>query len=220
MSAERQARVNNTIRGGKERSEKYEKMVQINNEKKIAKEQKRRAKETNMLQCLSALSPEVEIPQTDGPIDTPVASSHGNEHVASDTVEDVEDANNENCSDKDCQAKYHVRNYIDTTDISDDRLKPAYIKCSDCGAEGANIDWSAHRGNPVYKSGAIQDNICLDCPLFPSTWCNSDHTECPTLLDQVYERGLEGKMCTIHACQVCGLVGLHSCTDNGQYKSL
>ena len=208
VSAERRAKVNDTIRGGKERSEKLEKIAQKISERKEIKEQKRR--DAKMLQCVNVQSPK-ELPQVDGPSDTLGAISH--ESVDDDTVEDAYD----DCSEE-CQTKNHVVNYIDTDKVRDEQLNPAYLKCSDCGAEGAGIDWNTHRGNPVYQSGDIQDNICLDCPLFPTTWCTSEHTECSTFLDQIHERGLDGKICTIHACQVCGVVGLHSCTVDGQYK--
>ena len=44
-----------------------------------------------------------------------------------------------------------VRNYIDIEKVPDTQLNPAYLKCSDCGAEGASIDRTTHRDNPVYQ---------------------------------------------------------------------
>ena len=214
VSAERQLRLEKTIRGGQRQSEKIREQL---------KEKQRRNKD-RLLACVNTTDHSQDVPQTDGPTDSPAATSHMSEQVNETPCEnfDDEELHETATNDTDDDDAYTgnngtIRNYIDSEKVPDHQLNPAYLKCSDCGAEGQSINWTTHRGNPVYQNddeaNPIQDNVCMECPLLPTVWCNSDHSECPTLQDQIHDRGLNEKVCTIHACPECGELGMHRCTD-------
>ena len=140
---------------------------------------------------MNAQSPNEEIPQTDGPADTPVAASHESkrdipqkdgpvdtpvahesQRVDGDTVvhdlvsdAEIEAGDEDNSTDgsdeqslstgtddvKECVFKaYEEWEIQDIMDNQDNFL------CCECGEKGC-------------------PNICLMCPVFPTTWCSKEH---------------------------------------------
>ena len=59
-------------------------------------------------------------------------------------------------------------------------------------------------------------NVCLKCPIFPTTWCSEEHI-CITAQSQLAAFGMN--VTDIPPCSDCGLIGMHTC-DNDNYKRI
>ena len=118
-----------------------------------------------MMQCVSQSSQD-EIPQTDGPIDSPTATSHMSE--PSEIVEAADDSSTDDTGTDDGE-KYTNKKLIfkdygewKIQEIIDNQHK---FFCCECGEKGC-------------------PNLCITCPIFPTTWCSKEH-KCVTAQSQL-----------------------------------
>ena len=145
------------------------------------KEKKRRDKEAKtkygsapglMMQCVSQSSQD-EIPQTDGPADSPAATSHmSNEMEAAD-------------------------------DSTDESAEQSFDTETDAGEKY------------IFKENGCP-NVCITCPIFPTTWCSEEH-KCVTAQAQLAAISMD--VTDIPPCSYCGLIGMHTC-DNDNCKRI
>ena len=59
-------------------------------------------------------------------------------------------------------------------------------------------------------------NICITCPIFPTTWCSKEH-KCVTAQSQLAAFSMD--VTDIPPCSDCGLIGMHTC-DNDNCKRI
>ena len=193
VSDERQARLEKAIRGGKIHSEALrEKMKEKKRRDKEAKMKNHGSVPGLMMQCVSQSSQD-EIPQTDGPIDSPTATSHMSE--PSEIVEAADDSSTDDTGTDDGE-KYTNKKLIfkdygewKIQEIIDNQHK---FFCCECGEKGC-------------------PNLCITCPIFPTTWCSKEH-KCVTAQSQLAAFSMD--VTDIPPCSYCGLIGMHTCVND------
>ena len=208
VSAERQNRLEKTIRGGKMQSEALrEKMKERKRKEKDAKIHNHGPSASLMIQCVSGEKGQEEpIPQTDGPTDTPGRDAASHEKVHSDLASDAEieavDDSTEGSVEQshgtgtDDVEKCAFKVYEDwkIQEIIDNQHN---FLCCECGEKGC-------------------PNICLLCPIFPTTWCSKEH-KCVSAQSQLAVFNMD--VTDIPQCSDCSLIGMHTC-NNDNYKRI
>ena len=196
VSDGRQARLEKAIRGGKLHAEALREQM---------KEKKRRDKEAKtkygsapglMMQCVSQSSQD-EIPQTDGPTDSPAATSHMSEPSEIEEAADDSSTDDTGTDDGETFNKTWVFKDYGEWKIQEIIDNQHNYFCSECGEEGC-------------------PNLCITCPIFPTTWCSKEH-KCVTAQSQLAALSMD--VTDIPPCSYCGLIGMHTC-DNDNCKRI
>ena len=140
------------------------------------------------MQCVSQSSQD-EIPQTDGPADSPAATSHMSDEIeAADDNTTDESAEQSLDTETDAGEKYFFKDYEDWKIQEIVENKPQFI-CCDCGEFGC-------------------PNVCISCPIYPTTWCSKEH-KCITAQSQLAAYSMD--VTDIPPCSDCGQIGMHTC---------
>ena len=186
VSAERQLRLEKTIRGGQMRSE---------NIREKMKEKKRRNKD-RILACVNAPDHHSrDIPQTDGPTDSPAAASH----ISEDNTDEEElpdtpvAATHESAETDNVKFSFKAYEEWDIQEIIDNQQN---FICCECGENGC-------------------PNVCMTCPIFPTTWCSKEH-KCVSAKSQLAAFSMDVN--DIPPCSDCGLMGMHTCNNHDSCK--